>query len=114
MVKKNNKPVCKTSSCGDKYWSLDNKLHREDGPALECPDGYKAWYYHGQRHRVDGPAIERADGSKEWYFHGKLHRLDGPVYEGTNGAKEWHYHGEYINCSSQEEFERLIKLKVLW
>ena len=43
------------------------------------------------RHREDGPAIEFSDGDSLWYFNNKL-----------------------IKCSSQEEFERLMKLKFLW
>ena len=30
---------------GDVRWYNENdKLHRLDGPAFECPDGYKEWY----------------------------------------------------------------------
>lgn len=29
---------------GTKYWYLDRKLHREDGPAVENPYGPKSWY----------------------------------------------------------------------
>lgn len=56
---------------GNKRWGNSNKeLHREDGPAMEALDGYKAWYINGKLHRLDGPAIERADGSKSWYVDG--------------------------------------------
>jgi hypothetical protein len=30
--------------------------HREDGPAYEEPNGYRAWWLNGKRHRIDGPA----------------------------------------------------------
>lgn len=33
-------------------------LHRENGPAVEYPDGSKEWFLNHQRHRNDGPAIE--------------------------------------------------------
>jgi len=56
---------------GSKYWYLNNKLHREDGPAIEWVDGSKEWYLNGVRHREDGPACEYADGDKEWYLNGK-------------------------------------------
>jgi len=91
VIKNFNRPVCKNTFAGNKCWYLNNDLHREDGPAVE-------W----------------ANGDKSWYFHSKLHRLDGPAIEYANGSKSWWYHGERINCSSQEEFERLIRLKVLW
>lgn len=57
---------------------------------------------------------EYSNGSKEWFLDGVLHREDGPAAEFSSGDKFWYYHGEYINCSSQEEFERIIKLKAFW
>jgi hypothetical protein len=54
-------------------WHLNGKLHREDGPAIECADGHKEWYINNRLHREDGPAIEYADGNKMWYLNGKLH-----------------------------------------
>ena len=56
---------------GAKHWYLDGKLHREDGPAIECSDEAKFWFLNGKRHREDGPACEYADGSKYWYIDGK-------------------------------------------
>jgi hypothetical protein len=56
---------------GDKFWYLDGKVHRTDGPAVECADGTKIWLLNGKRHRVDGPAIEYAYGGKHWYLDGK-------------------------------------------
>jgi len=89
--KDNQSTICETDQFGSKYWILNGKLHRQDGPAIERIDGYKAWFLHGKRHRLDGPAQEFPDKAQRWYYHGK-----------------------YINCSSQKEFERLIKLKALW
>jgi len=93
MVKmnKDDQPICEISSTGNKWWYLDDHLHREDGPAVEYDDGTKYWYFHGQCHRLDGPAQEYTDGSKFWWYYGK-----------------------YIKCSSQKEFEQLIKLRALW
>ena len=54
---------------GSKYWYLNGKRHREDGPALERAGGYKAWYLNNKLHREDGPAIEWADGDKCWYLN---------------------------------------------
>ena len=110
----NNQPICKINEFGIKCWYLNGQLHREDGPAIECADGHKEWYFHDQLHRLNGPAMEHANGSRAWYLYDKPHRLDGPALEHINGYKEWWYHGKYINCSSQEKFERLIKLKILW
>jgi hypothetical protein len=29
---------------GNKFWYLNDEIHREDGPAFEYSDGYKAYY----------------------------------------------------------------------
>jgi len=56
---------------GDKYWYLNGKCHREDGPAVETSRGDKSWYLMGKLHREEGPAIEWANGHKVWYLMGK-------------------------------------------
>jgi hypothetical protein len=33
---------------GNKRWYLNDKLHREDGPAIEYADGDKSWYLNGE------------------------------------------------------------------
>ena len=35
-------------SDGNKLWFQNDKLHREDGPAIEYVDGYKAWCINGK------------------------------------------------------------------
>ena len=35
------------------------------------PTGTKHWYFKGQYHREDGPAIEWPDGSKYWCLNGE-------------------------------------------
>jgi len=77
-------------------------------------NGNKLWYKDDLLHREDGPAIEWANGLKYWYKNDKCHREDGPAFEGANGYKAWYYHGKKVNCSSQQEFERLVKLKIFW
>ena len=56
---------------GYKYWHLNDKLHREDGPAIEYADGTKFWYLNGQCHREEGPAIESSWGTKYWFLNDK-------------------------------------------
>ncbi len=34
---------------GSKYWYRDGRLHREDGPAVEFPNGHQGWYLYGMR-----------------------------------------------------------------
>ena len=52
------------------YRNAEGQLHREDGPAIEWENGYKAWYLNGLRHREDGPSIEWANGYKKWHLYG--------------------------------------------
>jgi len=78
-------------------------------------------YYNelGLYHRINGPATI-SWLSKRWYKNGKPHRLDGPAimylanYSQTNEKNVWCYNGKTMNCHSQEEFEKLIKLSILW
>jgi len=37
---------------------------------LICSNGKKKWYSKGKLHREDGPAIELPDGTKQWYLNG--------------------------------------------
>ena len=82
---------------GAKRHYLDREMkifHREDGPAIEDANGYKAWYINGKLHRENGPANEYINGGKEWYINGKLHRENGPAIEFTNGYKAWYINDE--------------------
>ena len=68
---KKEQPKCEVDKHGTKYWLLNGKYHREDGPAVETKDGYRAWYLNDKLHREDGPATIYPDGFKEWRLHGK-------------------------------------------
>ena len=81
---------------GSKEWYLNDKRHREDGPAIEFTNGYKAWYLNDKRHREDGPAMEYANGDKFWCLNDRLHREDGPAIEWASGDKYWYLNGEYL------------------
>lgn len=76
---------------GTKIWYVKNKIHREDGPAVEYPDGTKEWWLKNTRHRIDGPAIIFPSGFKMWFFNGKR-----------------------VRCKSQKEFDSILKLKAFW
>ena len=92
------------------WYNLEDKLHRTDGPAIECVDGHKEWYMNGQRHRDNGPAIERVNGSKSWWINGQLHRVDGPAVEWVDGSKEWWINGdEYTERSFNEYINKQNK-----
>lgn len=75
--------ICKRYEKGEKtklVWSLANKRHRENGPAVKI---YKRgilkedrWFRHGIWHRVDGPAcIEYSSNGfikyTEYYINGR-------------------------------------------
>lgn len=51
------------------FWCIKdtNMPHNEGELAIEYKDGDKFWYLNGRRHRLDGPAIEYKDGTK-FYF----------------------------------------------
>lgn len=42
---------------GVRHYYFNNKLHREEGPAIEWVDGDKVWYLNGNRHREDGQPL---------------------------------------------------------
>jgi antitoxin component YwqK of YwqJK toxin-antitoxin module len=86
---------------GTKYWYLNGKLHREDGPAVEYSNGTKYWYLNDKQHREDGPAVEYSNGTKCWYLNGKLHREDGPAAEYADGTKHWYIDNEEL---TEQEF----------
>jgi hypothetical protein len=67
---------------GDMFYRLPNgDYHRENRPAIERSNGYKAWYINGLRHREDGPAVEWGDGDKVWYLNGIWHTEQEYKYE---------------------------------
>ena len=67
----NMKSECIVDSYGTKRWYLNDKHHREDGPAREYSNVTKYWFINGKLHREDGPAVERSNGSKAWWLNGK-------------------------------------------
>ena len=80
------------------YFNEDNKLHREDGPAIIYIGGVEEWYRNGKLHREDGPALIANNGkTQEWYRNGMLHREDGPalIWEDEN-REEYYLHGEKV------------------
>ncbi len=66
---------------GNRYWRLNGKLHRTDGPAIEYADGTKVWYLNGKCHRTDGPAVEYVNGSKSWYLNDEWIETESEWYE---------------------------------
>jgi len=83
-----------------RYYKND-KLHREDGPALEWDFGDKEWWLNGVYHREDGPAVEGINNHREWWIHGKRHRKDGAAIIWDNNVKDYYYHGHYTRSKNQ-------------
>ena len=100
----------KVYGSGDRFWFLNGKYHREDGPAVELNNGNKEWWLNGERHREDGPACESSNGTKEWYVDGERHREDGPACEYSDGGKEWFLNGKGL---TEEEFLKKTKRHVI-
>jgi hypothetical protein len=99
--------------CGNRFWYYDGLLHREDGPAVEMNSGEWEWLFHGIWHRVGGPAI-KSGLAFYWYDRGKIHRANGPAVEWHDGRSNWYYRGKRVECSSNEEFNKLIKFRAFW
>lgn len=97
---KNSTPTLTTDSRRNRVWkNSEGFIHREDGPALDYADGYKAWYINGKRHRTDGPAIEYGDGYKAWHLNGeqlteeefnnKIKSSESTMTVDSGGSKHW-------------------------
>ena len=87
----------KNNEYGDIEWrNSSGRLHREDGPAVERANGYRAWYINGRLHREGGPAVEYTNRDKYWYINGQFHREDGPAVEYANGVGVWYIDGKYL------------------
>jgi len=80
----------------------------------EYVNGDKLYLLNGKLHREDGAAVEYANGDKQWYLNGKCHRIDGPAVEHVNGYNSWYSNDQFVPCETQEQFERLMKLKAFW
>jgi hypothetical protein len=73
-------------------WFVNDKLHRDsDLQAYEDASGYRAWWQHDKYHRTTWPARMWGDGRKEWWIN-----------------------GEKLDCTTQAEFEKLMRLKAFW
>jgi hypothetical protein len=83
-----NEPTLTIYKGGDKFWRLNGKVHRVDGPAIDAINGNKFWYLHDKCHREDGPAIEYSNGDKRWYLDNKLYTFDNWLEANTFISEE--------------------------
>lgn len=80
---------------GTVVWTDEwGSVHRDDGPAVEYPDGTSTWYKHGALHRLEGPAHADSEG-EVWYKDGKMHRDGGPAQVKYGHGESWLTNGQY-------------------
>ncbi len=95
-----DKPTVEIDEYGNKWWCLNGKYHREDGPAIEYTGGSKFWYLNDKLHREDGPAVECVTGYKSWYLNGKQVTEEEVMGKKTqdNVNSPSHYNQSGIEC----------------
>ena len=64
---------------GTKYWYLNDKLHREDGPAIEFANGTKSWYLN-DKHLTEAEHAKRTS-KKSDDCAGKVVEIEGKKYK---------------------------------
>ena len=94
----NGKIAYKKDTEGNQYWYDQNeKLHRDNAPALLLANGYYEYRQHGLLHRDqdDGPAVKHPNGYGYAYCKNDLyHRTNGPAVEFSDGrGTRWYVNG---------------------
>jgi hypothetical protein len=107
-------------------WYVDDKYHREDGPAYQkWRDGVsvgETWYLHGKQHRIGAPAHTSWYGLghqlylQAWIQYSEMHRDDGPALQewSPNGElieETWYFHGKK---TTPEEIAALLQPKIFY
>lgn len=91
--------------------NYDTVIEIETGSEWECSPSYKKYTLNGKLHRIDGPAMEWSDGDNFWYLNGQLHRTDGPAWKFTDPnekhSEEFFYYKGTSYPSIQEWFEAM-------
>lgn len=62
--------TCTTNEYGKIWKNEKGEIHREDGPAVEWPDGDWWWYLNGKCHRICGPC-DWFRGEYYWWVNGE-------------------------------------------
>jgi len=87
-------------------WYLNDKYHREDGPANQgwYEDGqksYEKWYLNSKVHREDGPAIQ------DWYKNGQISYEEWWLNDEEYSREKWIERLKEIESPHYEEQEVL-------
>ena len=83
-----------TWSDGHRRWKKHKRFHRIGGPASETHFA-SSYYQKGKLHRINGPAINCVNGWKVYLQFGKRHRTNGPAFQ-MYGRIEYWQRGEKI------------------
>ena len=59
----------------------DDKIHRDDGPAIILPVDSVKYFIEGKLHNENGPATISYLGMLEYYINGRRHNEKGPGIE---------------------------------
>lgn len=92
----------------EEEWYENDKLHREDGPAvIYCGAAVlkQKWFLRGQLHREDGPAIDNETPhytQKIWYRRSKLST-------NTDGVYSWHEERRPEDVYPLTEFKEYLR-----
>jgi hypothetical protein len=73
-----------------RYWRVNGKSHRDDGPAVITVEGSQTWFQHGvirRKNNGDGPSHIGVDGTQWWTNEKGFHRDDGPAIIYPDGAR---------------------------
>ena len=105
-------------------WLLNDKLHREDGPAwIEYDKNGKVveerWYLNGIRHRENGPAYIKYKGGavlqEQWVINGDLHREDGPAWikyqNGKAVLEGWWLNNKLLSKEDFTSLDMIVRMK---
>jgi hypothetical protein len=97
---------------------MRRRIEFDDGSYVEINDAnnYTCYYDNNDfSHRDDGPCCDH-NGNLYYMIHGRYHREDGPAVDikGSKKFQEWWIHGKKLDCVSNEEFFKLMKLKSFW
>ena len=94
-------------------WSVNGKLHRDNGLPAVMGGGDREWWVDGKRHRDgDLPAEECPSGMKYWRVDGKLHRGGGlPAVEWPGGVKYWWVDGHSVTLQRRRMRDTMDELK---
>jgi len=113
MLKNYTKMLRALEAPGFVYYNDDNKMHRLDGPAVECSNGIKTLFYvFGKAHRNIGPSVERIDdyGSLHlmFEFNGKIHRIGSPANKNGYGANiNYEYYISNIQYTKKNYYNKV-------